>query len=468
MTAPKAIRILLPAAFAVTAGCAAGTGSNGSISAALPIVHRGSASQYISHVVVIVQENRSFENFFAGYPYANAPMSGCAEPPKALPRRVVHRRTGSGNCPPGDTAVPLHKITFAGPDLAHNWPSSKLEYDNGSMDGFSRAKSKQTNAAYAYVNPTLIAPYWSMAQQYVLADEMFPTEWGGSFTGHLTLVAGNDAIDQSPEESEVDFPNGTYDDCDSPYGTKSSYVTANKKEHLYKGPFPCFTQFNTIAQVLDNGGISWKYYATKVLDDGMWEPFEAISYVRYGSDWGSNIVAPQTQVLFDPGNNQLASVTWVTPEQAGLRPSDLRQQQRPVVGGIGRERGRRKSVLEYYRDRRALGRLGRLVRQRAAAALDYRGLGFRVPCLIISPYAKQNYVDHTQYEFGSVLKFIEEVYGLPSIGPPSEGYSDQRATSLDNAFDFTQQPRQFVPIQATVPKSYFLREPPSNEPVDTE
>ena len=100
--------------------------------------------------------------------------------------------------------------------------------------------------------------------------------------------------------------------------------------------------------------------------------------------------------------------------------------------------------------------------------LDYRGLGFRVPCLIISPYAKDGYVDHTQYEFGSILKFIEEVYGTGPIGPPSEGYTDTRATSLDAAFDFTQQPRPFTAIPSKYPPSQFLREPPSYEPVDTE
>jgi phospholipase C len=99
---------------------------------------------------------------------------------------------------------------------------------------------------------------------------------------------------------------------------------------------------------------------------------------------------------------------------------------------------------------------------------DYRGLGFRVPCMIISPYAKQGYVDSTQYEFGSILKFIEEVYGTGSIGPTSQGYTDQRATSLDAAFDFNQQPRTFTAIPSKYSVSHFLHEPPSNEPVDTQ
>jgi phospholipase C len=102
--------------------------------------------------------------------------------------------------------------------------------------------------------------------------------------------------------------------------------------------------------------------------------------------------------------------------------------------------------------------------------LDYRGLGMRVPCLIISPYAKQNYVSHVQYEYGSILRFIEEVYGLSagSIGPTSQGYTDSRAASLNDAFDFTQTPRPFIPIKSKYPASHFVNEPPSDEPVDTQ
>jgi phospholipase C len=106
--------------------------------------------------------------------------------------------------------------------------------------------------------------------------------------------------------------------------------------------------------------------------------------------------------------------------------------------------------------------------------LDYRGLGIRVPCLIISPYARETspthpgYVSHTQYEFGSILKFIEEVFGLARIGRLPKGYTDQRANSLMDSFDFTQSPRPFTPISAKYPRSSFLHEPPSNAPVDTE
>jgi phospholipase C len=280
-------------------------------------------------------------------------------------------------------------------------------------------------------------------------------------------VAGNDAIEQSPSRSEVDFPNGIYDDCDSPPGTRSSYLTAGGREHYYAGPYPCFDQFNTIANVLDRSGVSWKYYASKQLDDGMWEPFEAVRYTRYGRDW-SNIIAPQSRILSDPRNGALASVDWVTPSKDDSDHPHFRSDQGPswvasVVNAVGESPyWRTTAIIVLWDD------WGGWYDNAVPPQLDYRGLGVRVPCLIISPYAKTNYVSHVQYEYGSILHFIEEVYGLGPIGPASQGYTDTRATSLDDAFDFTQSPRPFSSIPSKYPIAHFLQEPPSNDPIDTE
>jgi phospholipase C len=456
----------------VLAGCS----SSGSLPVALTraLPQSGSPSQHISHVVVIIQENRSLENFFTGYPGANAPASGCAIPEKnarpEITQRVARRVSGL-HCPPGDISVTLKPITFDYVDLGHDWQSSQISWDKGRMDGFSKFCCKRgPYPAYSYVKRSLIKPYWDMAQQYVLADEMFPTEWGGSFTGHLTLVAGTDEIDQSPAESEIDTPQNTHD-CDAPPGTKSSYVTSQGKVEMFKGPYPCFDQWNSIADVLDTAGVSWKYYATRRLDAGIWEPFEAMKYARYGRDW-ENVIAPQTRILKDSLGGHLASVSFVTPS---LGDSD----HPPINGGKGSDRGPSwvASVVNAigespYWNSSAIIVLwddwGGWYDNAKPPQLDYRGLGFRVPCLIISPYAKIGYVDHKQYEFSSILKFIEEVYGTGQIGPEAEGYTDQRAAGLDGAFDFRQKPRPFTAIPSKYPVSHFLNEPPSNEPVDTE
>ncbi|HEX3671743.1 MAG TPA: alkaline phosphatase family protein [Candidatus Cybelea sp.] len=422
--------------------------------------------QRIKHVVVIVQENRSFENFFAGYPGANAPTSGCAKSRKPAPQSRPER---SGSCPSGDTSVPLHQVTFKNNhDLPHNWPASMKDWDNGNMDGFSLFGKKPTYA-YAYMDRKEIVPYWTMAQQYVLLDAMFPTEFGGSFTAHLTLIAGTDDL-QLPSTAEVDFPNAAPDDCDSVPGTRSSYINADRKEFHYQGPFPCFDQFNTIAEVLDRADISWRIYATRVLAGGFWEPFEEIKYVRYGPDWPSNVVAPQTKVLTDISSGNLAAVTWVTPSYADSDHPAHHSDQGPswvssIVNAIGESPFWNSTAIIVLWDD-----WGGFYDNAKPPQLDYRGLGIRVPCLIISPYAKVGYVDHTQYEFGSILRFIEEVNGVRagSIGSVKNGYTDGRATGLSDAFDFTKPPRKFSTIPSKYPRSYFLHEPPSSDPVDTQ
>ncbi|MBV8530012.1 MAG: hypothetical protein JO104_01740 [Candidatus Eremiobacteraeota bacterium] len=413
----------------------------------------GSVGKYIKHVIVIIQENRSFENLFAGYPGANAPMYGHAY--------HSHKRV----------KVSLHQTTFeTNPNLPHDWQDAIVGWNKGNMDRFHTGP-RMNFAAYAYVERSEIAPYWAMAKQYVLADAMFPTEFGGSYTAHLTAVAGTDNMNR--RSAQVNYPTHTPNDCDSPPGTKSSLVNRNRKVGLGNGPFPCFTQFNTMAEVLDGGGVSWKYYVTKLLNAGIWSPFEAIKYVRYGNDWNTDIITPQTKILTDPGAGQLASVSWVTPSHQDSDHPGAHSDMGPswvasVVNAVGKSSYWKTSAIVVIWDD-----WGGWFDNASPPQLDFRGLAMRVPCLIISPYAKkgtasQSYVSHTQYEFGSILRFIEQAFSLPPIGQPSEGYTDSRANSIVDSFDFTQKPRKFTPFGAKYPASRFLDEPPSSEPVDNE
>jgi phospholipase C len=211
----KPLLVIATLALLMSAGCASnGAPSGGALSGgslsngalrALPEMRPATGhpvGQYISHVIVIVQENRSFENFFAGYPGANAPMYGCigtGSLQRKAPAPAQPRRGTSSGCPPSDQQVPLHPITFNGPDLRHDWYSAVTSYNGGKMDDFWQfGQQSGIYSAYAYVQQSLIQPYWTMANQYVLADAMYPTEFGGSFTGHITLVAGTDSISYRP------------------------------------------------------------------------------------------------------------------------------------------------------------------------------------------------------------------------------------------------------------------------------
>jgi phospholipase C len=90
----------------------------------------------------------------------------------------------------------------------------------------------------------------------------------------------------------------------------------------------------------------------------------------------------------------------------------------------------------------------------------------RLPLLIISPYAKTGYVSHTHYEHGSILKFVENTFGLARMNLPDG--SDVRANPPNDAFDFSRAPRKFVPIHAELDANYFKLQPLDRRPPDSD
>jgi len=441
-------------AFAVAACSSGGGGSTPPVPVLPPPTQgppqHGPESKYIKHVVVIVQENRSFNDVFAGFKGADSSLYG-------------YTHTGA--------RVPLHPLTFKGSDIYHNWPNAMSDWNHGRMNGFDRSVYTNGRPAglytYAYLDHKVVAPYWTMARQYALADHMFPTMFGPTFTAHIDLIASTTNL--TPDVAEVDGPTGQPWGCDAPKGTQTLILNPQRIE-TGGGPFPCFTQYDTMADTLDSAGVSWKYYAPLVNYAGgrLWSPFAAIRDVRYGPDWTRNIISPQTKVLTDAANQRLAQVSWVIPDAADSDHAGTQSDKGPswvagVVNAIGES---------PYWDTTAIVVLwddwGGWYDDVPPPQLDFVGLGIRVPCIVISPYAKAGYVSHTQYEFGSVLRFIEETFGLPSLGPSSRGYTDTRAHSLVDAFDFKQQPRAFKPIPAPYPPRYFLTQRPSGVPPDTE
>jgi phospholipase C len=398
--------------------------------------------RYIKHVVIVVQENRSFDNFFHGFKGTQFALFG-----------YNHDRQ----------KVPIHPGTLKGPDIFHNWNNAITAWDGGRMDGFDRnpltTGVQAGNYPYMYVEHTLIEPYWTMAKEYVLADHMFPTMFGPSFTGHLDLIAGT--TDLNATLAEVDGPTGKPWGCDAPPGTRSSVLSTER--HESPGPFPCFTQFRTLADTLDAAHVTWHYYAPSVWsggNGGIWSEFDAISNVRYGHDW-RNVISPQTRVLTDAARGDLPAVSWVIPDavdsdHVGQGPSYGPSWVASVVNAIGTGPDWDSTAIVVVWDD-----WGGWYDSVPPPQLDFRGLGIRVPCIIISPYAKAHYVSHTHYEFGSILKFVEEVFGLPPLGTLAEGYTEPRAHSIADSFNFKQAPRAFKPIPAPTPASFFLRRQPS-------
>lgn len=425
---------------------------------AAPRRHSASSSP-IRHVVIIVQENRSFDNIFAGFPGADAPISGYTHTGKLQPLK----------------ATDFGKV---GVDILYGYNMALVNWDSGKMDGFDENKFNNGRPAhlfpYARLNSKLVKPYWTMAQEYTLADKMFATVWGNSFTAHLDLIAGTTVISKSSGTtvSEIDTPYDQNNPNWTCYATPPppTYIltynhSTGKIVHSGGGPPPCFTQsqFHTMADTLDAAKVTWKYYAPTITGNGgnLWSAFGAIQNVYNGPDWKKDVISPETTILKDIPNGNLPAVSWVIPDNADSDHAGNGSDTGPswvaaVVNTIGQSQYWSSTAIIVLWDD-----WGGWYDDAPPKQLDFLGLAERVPCILISPYAKPGYVSHTQYEFGSVLKFAEQTFGVTSLG-----YTDARATSLRDSFDFSQKPLTFKKIPAKYPASYFLTRKPSGVPPD--
>jgi phospholipase C len=443
----------LPLSVILAVCCALGAAACASVRDASPgaaIVpdvpaHRrpGSASP-IQHVVIIVQENRSFDNFFATFPGADGTTVG---------------RLHDGR------QIQLVKAPLNGYDVNHGYPDYVQAYDGGKMDGFDLLHWDGPSGLagtypYEYVDPEQIKPYWSMARQYVLADRMFQTHGGGSFTAHQDLIAGDTAID--PTYDLIDYPTNHIWGCDAWSGTVTSLVNAAGHEFANKGPFPCLS-YPTLRDSLDGGGISWKYYTPPITDTvgALWSAFDAIAAVRHGPEWYSNVSSPETTVFGDISAGRLPHVSWVIPDSLNSDHPQSGGDTGPswvasVVNAIGKSQYWNSTAIVIVWDD-----FGGWYDHVAPPQFGFGELGFRVPMIVVSPYARQGYVSHTHYEFASILRFVEDNWKLARVG-----HNDRRANSIEDVFDFTQPPRKFVRIKATYEGAYFLHRRPSGRPVD--
>jgi len=468
-------RLTLAVAALGIAGCSFGGSANGAYGPT-PAKRIPSSSSPIKHVIVVIQENRTFDNLFATFPGADGTKTGEAE---AVPV------SEQSQCPIAHKEkVKLTEGNLAvGDDFGHNYSDVQIDYDSGNMDGFdvdpipAGGGKLACLQPYQYVNPSQIEPYWDIAQQYVLADHMYQTQGSGSFTAHQDLIAGGTAITST--QSIIDNPSNFPWGCDSPLKTTTSLITIYGQYEPHKGPFPCFTQYETLRDRLDAANISWKYYSEEVVpgkdNAGIWNGFDAISAVRYSSEWGKNVTFSDKLIFKDISAGHLPAVSWVTPDALNSdHPQELKGGKdvdygpswvASIVNAIGKSKYWKSSAIVILWDD-----YGGFYDHESPAFFDNQGgLGFRVPMLIVSPYARETsssqlgYISHTQYETASILKFIEVNWGLQPLQLP-----DMRATSIGDSFNFTQTPRAFSIIPSEHSQSFFAHQRPSGLPPDTE
>jgi phospholipase C len=192
------------------------------------------------------------------------------------------------------------------------------------------------------------------------------------------------------------------------------------------------------------------------------DPYDAVKHIREGNDWSGDTIDQPLQVVSDIKKGKLAAVSWVNSPALASDHPQLNDGDGPswiayVVDAVGKSK--------YYQNTAILvtwddwgGWYDHVIPQQ----YNFLGLGFRVPLLVVSAWAKHGYVSHVQHEFGSILKFTEEVYGLPSLGQ-----RDQYADDLSDCFDFSQTPPKFVPIRLiTKPEVMIKRLEHDNGPND--
>jgi phospholipase C len=419
--------------------------------------HHVSGINKIQHVVIVIQENRSVDNLFQGFPGADTRSYGYDS---------SGQKVKLGQIPLETTWDLDHSSTafFQSCNGTGSYPGTDCQ-----MNGFNNEYVGCGNGSYppcpiehpqyAYVPPAETRLYFEMGEQYVLADHMFASNFDeSSFVAHQYLIAAQ-------SNAAVNFPNTTEWGCEGgPYDTIQTLTQQRKIDWGHREQV-CF-DYETLGDELDAAGLSWRYYtaATPHGDGSFWSAYSAVSQIYNGPDWTEDVISPQTVFFTDVQNGNLADVTWITPTEANSDHAGSGSNTGPdwvasIVNAIGDSQYWDSTAIFVTWDDP-----GGWYDHVAPEMLDYDGLGFRVPLLVISPYAKQGYVSHLHYELASILRFVEDRFGLSQMSA-----SDARAKSpAPNCFNFNQAPRAFQYIDAKRSKDYFMHQPPDLRPVDTE
>ncbi|HEX2051506.1 MAG TPA: alkaline phosphatase family protein [Actinomycetota bacterium] len=383
----------------------------------------------IEHVVFLIKENRTFDNYFGRYPGADGADSGLTSTGERVPLRVA-------------ADVLTH-------DLGHEFEDGVVAVNGGRMDQFDLVMDGDSLDGYTSFTRSGIPNYWAYADEFVLGDRTFSPMYGPTFPAHLYTVAaqagrvtsnklnvGRFSMEKNgrpgsyctdPDERVTRFRDLTANEADDVMAAERR-VDMERVESYYEQAHPCF-DFRVLPDELNDAGISWRYYATS----GDWRNvMHAIRHIRFSRYWDTHVTSPE-DALDDVLNERLRAVSWVVPpvgfnDHPGAGTSVCMSENWAVeyVNAIMESKYWPTTAIFIAWDD-----FGGFYDHVPPPQYDVMGLGPRVPLLVISPWAKRGYVDHTTYELSSVVRFIEDVFGLD---PLTE--RDERASNMFNAFDF--------------------------------
>jgi len=368
------------------------------------------ATGQIQHVVFIMKENRSFDHYFGQFPGADGATAGMISTGQTIP---LWRAPD----------VMFH-------DEDHSWWGAHVAYDGGKMDHFDITSASNVNLDfqdYTQMTEADIPNYWTYARNFVLADHTFQSTNASSFGNHFYYIAA-DALGTITVPKD---PHNQSWGCDAP---PDAYVRQMDSQGALFEVFPCFDP-QTMADTMNNSGISWKYYAPSEGQAGYgYSAFDYVKHIRYSNYWDTNVVN-DSQFDSDALSGNLPQVSWLVGGNSEHPPQSACVGENWTVGRIN-------AIMQGPADQwnstvifLTWDDFGGFYDHVPPPIIDEFGLGLRVPMIIISPYALQGYISHTTYEFSSVLKFIEEVFNLPPLTQ-----RDAQANDMMDSFDFKQNP----------------------------
>jgi phospholipase C len=365
----------------------------------------------IQHLVVLLQENHTFDNYFGTYPGADGFPPGTKMP-------INPNNLSAGY------EVPWHIGTYATTDLSHSAATFRDQYDGGKMDAFISAliqRNQDGRLSMGYYDGRDIPYYWNLADNYVLFDRFFSSAKDGSGGNHLYWVAAT-----------------------------APAVTGNEKLSDLLANTP------TIFDRLQVAGVSWKFYVQNYdptityRDLGnignresqvIWVPLLNMDRFIDNPVLSSHIV-DLNQYFTDLRNGNLPAVSYIVPSGDSEHPPSSLASGQLFVKNLIQELMRstawnNSAFLLAYDD------WGGWYDHVSPPQVDSGGYGMRVPAILISPYALKGTINHTQLDFTSILKFIEQNWGISPLAD-----RDAKANNLLSAFDFNQKPRQpeYLPL----------------------
>jgi phospholipase C len=457
-----------------------------------PVLTQAQISAF-QHIVIIFQENRTPDNLFQGL---------CGPTHSLCPSPYNLQNFGTDN---NGQKIQLIQVPLApSNDPGHSRGAfvKMCDLDTATnqckMDGLSSSGCSTGECSFEYVNPADVAPYVTMAQRYGWANFMFQTNQGPSAPAHQFIFGGTSAPSASDDNAATfvaENPNGP--GCLAPLNSRYFLIspqTAPKELLLRTNPLGtlCFTR-DTLATLLDNHSppLSWKYYTPT--SNSVWT---APNWIRdicqpnsnftkcTGPEWTNNVDLNPNDVLTDIGNCDLRNVIWVIPRGRNSdHPGEDNTGGPSWVSSIVNKIGQSPctdtvpgKTLTYWQDTAIFitwddwggwydHEPPTLLSVPKEGQGDYQ-YGFRVPLVVVSAYTPMGYVDNERYDFGSILRFVENNFGIVE---GALNFADQRATTdLTNFFNLNQPPRAFTPISASLGEEFFLNDKRPMEPPDTD